>query len=360
LALGAELKNTVALGFDDEVVLSPHVGDLETPEALDGLLQVARVLPEYFARAPAVVAVDLHPDMHSTRLGRELAARRGVPAVAVQHHHAHAAACLAEHGVAEALALVFDGTGLGSDGAIWGGELLHVRPGGFVRAGTFAGVPLPGGDAAVRRPARQVVARLLACGAPIDDRLRARLGISDEELAVLVHQCRTGEGAPRTHAVGRAFDAFAALVGVAPAEVTYEGQAAVWLEAAARSFEAGGGAPPRLPWTVVEERGVVTVDLGPLFGEVAGLADPGARRAELAAGFQLAVASAAVELARRGAAATGLTTVALSGGVMQNRSLVERIVAELRREGYTVLLHRAVPPGDGGIAFGQAVVVGGG
>jgi hydrogenase maturation protein HypF len=360
LALGAELKNAVALGFDDEVVLSPHVGDLETPEALDGLLQVTRVLPEYFARPPAAVAVDLHPDMHSTRLGRELAARRGVPAVAVQHHHAHAAACLAEHGVAEALALVFDGTGLGSDGAIWGGELLHVRPGGFTRTGTFAGVPLPGGDAAVRRPARQVVARLLACDAPIDDRLRARLGISEEELAVLACQCRTGAGAPRSHAVGRAFDAFAALVGVAPAEVTYEGQAAMWLEAAARAFEAGGGAPPRLPWTVVEERGFATVDLGPLFGEVAGLADPGARRAELAAGFQLAVASAAVDLARRGAAVTGLTTVALSGGVMQNRSLVERIVAELRREGYTVLLHRAVPPGDGGIALGQAVVVGGG
>jgi hydrogenase maturation protein HypF len=292
--------------------------------------------------------------MHSTRLGRELAARRGVPAVAVQHHHAHAAACLAEHGVAEALALVFDGTGLGSDGAIWGGELLHVRPGGFTRTGTFAGFPLPGGDAAVRRPARQVVARLLACDAPIDDRLRARLGISEEELAVLACQCRTGAGAPRSHAVGRAFDAFAALVGVAPAEVTYEGQAAMWLEAAARAFEAGGGAPPRLPWTVVEERGFATVDLGPLFGEVAGLADPGARRAELAA------ASAAVDLARRGAAVTGLTTVALSGGVMQNRSLVERIVAELRREGYTVLLHRAVPPGDGGIALGQAVVVGGG
>lgn len=359
LALGAELKNTVALGFEDEVVLSPHVGDLETPEAVDGLIQAARILPEYLGREPEAVAVDLHPDMRSTRHGREIAERRGLPLVAVQHHHAHAAACLAEHGATEALALVFDGTGLGTDGSIWGGELLRVGPAGFVRLGTFAAVPLPGGDAAVRRPARQAAARLLAAGVSPDDRLCRRLGLGEEELAVLAYQCRTGANAPRTHAVGRAFDAFAALVGVAPREVTYEGQAAVWLEAAARAFAAAGGAAPRLPYRVAERDGLVVADLGPLFLETAALADAPARAGELAAGFHAAVAGAAVELVRRAGPAAGLRFVALSGGAMLNRILVDRLVAELQREGYTTLLHRAVPPGDGGIALGQAVVAGG-
>jgi len=358
LAMGAELKNAIALGFDDEVVVSPHVGDLETPEALDGLLEVVRVFPAYFAREPEVVAVDLHPDMHATRVGRELASRSGVPVVEVQHHHAHAAACMAEHGVEEALALVFDGTGLGPDGAIWGGELLHVTRAGFTREGTFAGVPLPGGDAAVRRPARQAVARLLAIGAPIGDGIRERLGMSEEDLAVLRYQCRTGAGAPMTHAVGRAFDAFAALVGVAPDVVTYEGQAAVWLEAAARAFARGGGVAPDLPYAVRADRGMVIADVGPMFAQVAAKPPSRDRAGALAAGFHKAVARAAIELVRR-AAAKGISTVALSGGVMLNRILVEQVVAGLRSEGYITLLHRAVPPGDGGIALGQAVVAGG-
>jgi hydrogenase maturation protein HypF len=318
-----------------------------------------RVFPAYFAREPEVVAVDLHPDMHATRVGRELASRLGVPVVEVQHHHAHAAACMAEHGVSEALALVFDGTGLGTDGAIWGGELLRVTPAGFTREGTFAGAPLPGGDAAVKRPARQVIARLLAQGARIDDRLLDRLGVSGPELAAIGYQCSSGDLAPTTHAVGRAFDAFAALVGVAPAAVTYEGQAAVWLEASARAFLGRGGVAPELPFDVRAEPGMAVADLASLFAEVAASDLPGDCAGELAAGFHRAVAGAAVELVRRAGAGSGLKTVALSGGVMLNRILVDQVVAGLLREGYITLLHRAVPPGDGGIALGQAVVAGG-
>jgi hydrogenase maturation protein HypF len=360
LAMGAELKNAVAIGFDDEVVVSPHVGDLETPEALDGLLEVIRVFPAYFARDPEVVAVDLHPDMHATRVGRELASLRSLPVTEVQHHHAHAASCMAEHGVDEALALVFDGTGLGTDGAIWGGELLHVTPAGFARVGTFSGVPLPGGDAALRRPARQAIARLIACGAGVDERLRARLGLSEAELAAVVYQCATAAGTPTTHAVGRAFDAFAALVGIAPDVVTYEGQAAVWLEAAARAFSARGGEAPALPYAVREERGMTVVDLGPMFAEVAAMEPPTDRGGELAAGFHRAIAFAAIDLVRRAPTGGRVTTVALSGGVMLNRILVDQIVAGLRRAGYITLLQRDVPPGDGGIALGQAMVAGGG
>jgi hydrogenase maturation protein HypF len=360
LAMGAELKNAIALGFDDTVVLSPHVGDLETPEALDGLMQVVQAFPAYFAQRPQAVAVDLHPDMRATRAGRDCAAQYHVPVVEVQHHHAHAASCLAEHGVREALALVFDGAGFGLDGSLWGGELLRVSPTGFTRQGTFAGVPLPGGDAAVRRPARQAAARLLAAGARVGDELRGRLGLSETELEALRYQCGALGRAPLTHAVGRAFDAFAALIGVAPGIVTYEGQAAVWLEAAARAFLAGGGVAPMLPYAVRTESGLAVVELGSLFAEVSALPAPGQRAGELAAGFHQAVAQAGLELISTVATATEVSTVALSGGVMVNRILVDQLVTGLRRMGITPLLHRAVPSGDGGIALGQVVVAGGG
>ncbi len=360
LAMGAQLKNAIALGFDDAVMLSPHVGDLETPEALDGLLQVVQVFPDYFARAPQAVAVDLHPDLRATRVGRDCAARYQVPVVEVQHHHAHAVACMAEHGVEEALALVFDGVGLGADGSLWGGELLYVSPTGFTRQGTFAGVPLPGGDAAVQRPARQAAARLLAAGVLVGDELRQRLGLSATELAAVRFQCGADGCPPVTHAVGRAFDAFAALIGVAPAVVTYEGQAAAWLEAVARAFLAAGGAAPTLPYAVGCRGGLVTVDLGPLFAEVAALSSPHQRAGELAAGFHGAIAQATLELVSAAAGAREVRAVALSGGVMVNRILVEALVAGLRRLGFSPLLHRTVPPGDGGVALGQAVVAGGG
>lgn len=175
LAMGAELKNAVAVGFDNRVVISPHVGDLETPEALDGLERVARSLPLFLERRIEMVAVDMHPDMHATLLGRRLAAEGGLPVVEVQHHHAHAAAALAEHGLSCGLALVMDGTGLGPDGNIWGAELLAVDPAGYRRLASFAPVALPGGDAGVMRPARQLIARWIDAGIELTEaRLRMR------------------------------------------------------------------------------------------------------------------------------------------------------------------------------------------
>ncbi|MCL4235050.1 MAG: carbamoyltransferase HypF, partial [Deltaproteobacteria bacterium] len=178
LAMGAELKNTIAVGFEDRVVSSPHVGDLETPEAIDALTRLTRELPAFLHREPEVVAVDLHPDMHATRIGEDRARELGIGVVRVQHHHAHAAGALAEHGLDAGLALVFDGTGYGADGHIWGAELLCVEPNGFARLATFAPVPLPGGDAAVVGAAGLVVGRAAMLGISIDDRARERLGVS--------------------------------------------------------------------------------------------------------------------------------------------------------------------------------------
>ncbi|RMF75197.1 MAG: carbamoyltransferase HypF, partial [Acidobacteria bacterium] len=217
LAMGAEIKNAIAVGWGREIVLSPHVGDLETPEALDGLQTVVDRLPRFLGREPEAVAVDLHPDMHATRLGRALAAERGLPVVAVQHHVAHAAAGLAEHGGERLLALVFDGTGLGPDGRVWGAEAIEIaRDGSWRRLATFAPVPLPGGDAAVREPRRQLVARWLAAGLDPDPSWGDRLDARDEEIGAWRIQIERGLNCPWTHAAGRLFDAFAAALGIAP------------------------------------------------------------------------------------------------------------------------------------------------
>lgn len=360
LALGAELKNTIALGFEGEVVLSPHIGDLETPEACDGLEQVVQRLPAFLGREAEVVAVDLHPDMHATRLGRAYAAERGLALVAVQHHHAHAAAALAEFGLEAAVALVFDGTGLGPDGMIWGGEALVVDRGGFRRTGTFTPVPLPGGDAAVRRPARQVVARLQAAGQPPEEALLARLGVAAGEAEVWALQARRGLNAPFTHAVGRVFDAFSALLGLVAGEITHEGQAAIRLEARARAEHRSAGAAPVPAFSMREDQsGMLIVDPAPAFAALAEERKKGAAGRGWALGFHRELARAARALARHALRGAPGLPVVLSGGVFMNRLLVETLAELLARDGIAVRLPERVPVNDGGIALGQAWIAGG-
>jgi len=357
LAMGAELKNAVAVGLDDRVVLSPHVGDIETPEALDGLERAARTLPRFLACRPEAVAVDLHPDMQATRLGRRLAGEWGVPVVEVQHHHAHAAAALAEHGLEEGLALVMDGTGLGPDGAVWGAELLLVRPGGFRRLATFAPVPLPGGDAAVLRPARQVVARWFAAGIETSPGMAARIGATPEEAGVWLQQCARGLNAPLTHAAGRLFDAFSVALGFAPQTVTYEGQTAVRLEAAARRAGGDDGGV-RVPFAAAERDGLLVVDWSEAFRLLADPAAAAGREAQWALAVHRAVAEAAGIMIDFGLSQAAADCVALTGGVWMNRILNDLLVPRLSGAGVRVLLHRRVPPNDGCIALGQAVVAG--
>jgi len=356
LAMGAELKNTVAVGYDRSIVLSPHVGDLETPEAVDGLNTVACSLPRFLDRTPQLIAVDLHPDMHSTRLGERLARELDVPILRVQHHHAHAAACLAEHGRDEGIALVFDGTGYGPDGTIWGAELLHVTPGTIERLGTFAPVHLPGGDAAVRHPVRQLVARWLAANADLPANRLHELGVTAESAEVWHRQCEQDLNAPLTHAAGRLFDAFSAALGIAPGTVTYEGQAAIRLEA-----EASRSTDPQvseLPYATAENDGLFTVDWSPAF--LALLSEPPnpARAPTLAMAAHRAIATAAVDMIRYALDRTGAGTVALSGGVFMNRILTRLLREALEALGVEMLLHRTTPPNDGAIAFGQAVLAG--
>ncbi|MFZ4394804.1 MAG: carbamoyltransferase HypF [Kiritimatiellia bacterium] len=378
LAMGAELKNAIAMGYADRVIASPHIGDLEAPEAVDSLRQVADALPRFVNRVPECVAVDLHPDMHSTRIGREIARCLGVPVREVQHHHAHAAACLGEHGLQQGLALVFDGTGLGTDGHIWGAELLEVRDDTCHRLASFAGVPLPGGDAAVQRPARQLAGRCVAAGIELPVAWRAELGITDEEWQVWRQQCVAGVQAPITHAAGRLFDAFAAALGLASRNTTYEGQSAIRLEAAARRFIIGTPLPT-IPYRATREGDMLWIDWSDAFrlllveasslpgrdGFTPSIGRPkavptgsGSAATSWAYAAHVAIAAAGAEMVRDGIEATTHRVVALSGGVFMNRILTALLVPQLEALGLTVLQHRHTPPNDGCIAIGQALVAG--
>ena len=358
LAMGADMKNAVGMGYDRKVVLSPLIGPLDTSEAVEQCEQVAAGLPGLLGRIPDTVAIDLHPDMHSSRFGRKFASDRALPLKEVQHHHAHAAACLAENGVLDGLVLVMDGTGWGGDGTIWGAELLEVKEGGtFRRLASFAPVPLPGGDAAVRRPARQLIGRWIQAGIELTDQRLMTLGVTHEEAGVWAQQCLRQLNAPLTHAAGRLFDSVSALLGLAPRDITSEGQPAILLEAAAREWS--GGDIPVLPFDIREENSLLLIDWAPTFRKLSDLAEVRQNPFQWAMAFHAAVARAAGVMIEYGLSKAPGCRVGLSGGVFLNQILTERLCRHLECAGVTVLRHHVTPPGDGCIALGQAVVAGG-
>jgi hydrogenase maturation protein HypF len=351
LAVGAQQKNAFCLGRGAEATLGPHVGDLdglETYAAFEGA--IAR-LEAFLALRPEVVACDLHPLYLSTRYARERAAALGARLVQVQHHHAHAVAALAEHGLeGPALALAWDGTGLGTDGAAWGGELLLVERGRFERLATFRPIPLAGGDRAIREPWRVALAALLdACGdeAPLEA-LPLFAKVAPAELAVVRRMLAAGVNAPPAHGAGRAFDAAGALVLARPTS-RHEAQVAMALEAAAV-----GEAPP-YRFEIDERRPVAELDLRPAWRALAADLVRGVAAGLVAARFHATLVAGGAELVRRAARRTGRLPVLLTGGCFQNARLAEGLLGALSGA-FEVYPHREVPPGDGGLALGQAVV----
>jgi hydrogenase maturation protein HypF len=342
LALGAELKSTVALTLGTDVVASHHIGDLAHLATYRSFLQAIDHLQGLYGVTPEVVAHDLHPEYLSTKLAADL----DLPTVGVQHHHAHIAACMTEHGRSEpVLGVAFDGLGYGPDGTLWGGELLVADLCRAERVGHIAPLAMPGGVAAIREPWRMGVAWAHRAGvaAPFaDDRYDAVLDLVAREQG------------PTTTSVGRLFDAIAALLGLAPA-VSYEAQAAVELEALSRSVPRQQAAP--LPTDLVRDAGgIVLMDPAPLVAALVEARAAGADRARLAAGFHEAIGRAAAEAAIEAARRHDLDTVALSGGVFQNQRLVAVVEEALAASGLAVLVHHVVPPNDGGISIGQAAV----
>jgi hydrogenase maturation protein HypF len=288
------------------------------------------------------VAHDLHPDMLSTRFALE---REGARHVAVQHHHAHLAACLAEHGeTGPAVGAIYDGFGLGSDGTAWGGELLVGDLRGFERAGSLWPVALPGGDRAAREPWRMACSWLVAAGAEDPPPLA---GVDPARWRAVAQMARTGTAAPPTTSAGRLFDAVAALCGIR-SEVTYEGQAAAELEAACDPNHHDAYDLPVTPSLILDAR--------PMIRSVAADVAAGVAVSVVAARFHNSLAAATAEAVERVAGERGLGTAVLSGGVFQNRVLLEGVADRLDRAGLRVLIPVRLPPNDGGISYGQAAV----
>lgn len=357
LAMGAELKNTIAIGRNDHVVLSPHIGDLDTLEAVESQKNIARCLPEFLNCIPERIAVDLHPDMHSTRLGHKLSMQMGIPTVEVQHHHAHAAACMAEHDCQDALALIFDGTGLGTDETIWGAELLHVTRSSYKRCATFKPAHLPGGDAAVTQPARQLIARWLAAGVDITENHAQQFGVTPGEINVWSQQMSRNINTPLSRSAGRLFDAFSVALGIAPSRTSYDGQPAIRLESEAARCRTTSDLP-EIPYDSVETNGLLQIDWQNAFVRLQDVRVAPDNRSEWALAVHYAIANAACEMIEFAASGSGCRTVVLSGGVFMNRILADRVAQQVRSTGLIVLEHQLVPPNDGGISLGQAVIAG--
>jgi hydrogenase maturation protein HypF len=349
LAFGGHLKAAVAAGGGCGLVTSQHLGDLDGAPARDAYAAAATDLPRLHRAVPRLAVRDLHPDYASSHA----AEASGLPVVPVQHHVAHAAGCLAEHGLAPpALGVCWDGSGYGADGTVWGGEFLHLTRSGWRRVARLRPFPLPGGDAAVREPRRAAIGLLHeAFGeawagrtdlAPLSD-------FGPEELAVLRRMLSRGLNTPRASSAGRLFDAVAALCGLRQRS-GYEGQAAAELEAAAA--DAPAGAPYPLPLRPSDEaEGPLNLDWQPALTAILADLSTGAGAATVSRRFHDVLAEAIVAVARR----AGEPRVVLTGGCFQNVRLAETTAARLRAAGFEPLQHRVIPPNDGGLAFGQAV-----
>jgi hydrogenase maturation protein HypF len=366
----------VALNLGRNVLISQHIGDMETPQARDAFEGVIGDLLRMCEAEPVAVAHDLHPDYPSTGWARESVAEggslSGLPLIAVQHHHAHLASCLAENRVeGPALGVTWDGTGYGADGSVWGGEFLLGDAGAFERVAHLRPFRLPGGDAAVKAPRRVAVALLWELyGEAMWERrdLPAVAGISEADARLFTRMLAKGVNSPVTTSAGRLFDAVAALADLRQ-EISYEGQAAMQLEFVSDPQERGAypleivdSAERVVHQPVTEDApipasGCLVIDWRPLVAEV--LADWSAGRGAdiIGARFHNALVETIVQVADRvGESCVGESRVALSGGCFQNRRLTEGCIRRLRRAGHEVLVHRRVPANDGGISLGQVAV----
>ncbi len=354
LAVGGELKNTFCLTRDRYAFLSQHIGDMENAETLQSFEQNAAHMARLFRVQPSIIVHDQHPDYLSTRWALRHTGD-GQQRLAVQHHHAHIAAVLADNeldGARPVIGLAYDGTGYGDDGAIWGGEALIADYRHYRRAAHLEYLPLPGGDAATRRPWRIAVGyaaalRLDVAGLPF---LRQADPREVEVVRTLVSRRLN---TPSTSSLGRLFDAVAALAGVR-GEVSYEAQAAIELEALAATR--GALDQPAYPYRLEEVDSVILVRVAELLEAVIHDVASGVATQIIAARFHQAVAAYSVELCRRLRAQTGLEGVALGGGVWQNLTLLRLVRAGLEASGFTVYTARQVPANDGGLALGQAAI----
>jgi len=355
LAVGGHHKNTFCLLREGEAILSQHIGDLDTEEVLEYFGRAIQHFERLFEVKPEVVAHDLHPGYLSTQYAQAL---EGVRLVPVQHHHAHVVSVMAEVGLpGPVIGVSYDGTGYGADGTAWGGEILIADRREFTRAMHLLPVPIPGGEGAIRRPARMALSHLIAAFGEkgLEKARRLIPHLSETEARVVARQIKRGINCPLTSSMGRFFDAVAALLG-ASEEATYEGQPAMELEAMCGGGGAGGKLLPYEFGPYPYEPGDGIIDPRPTVRAIVGELERGAPVAEMAARFHETVAAFTIEACNRLHAEGAPADVVLCGGVMQNARLLGRLVEGLMEAGLRPHLHQEVPPNDGGLSLGQAVV----
>ena len=350
LATGGELKNTFCVTREDYAFLSQHIGDMENFETLSSFENSVSHFENLFRIKPKRLAYDLHPNYLATRYAVQRSQKEGIIAVGVQHHHAHIAACMAENqlpGDQPVLGVAFDGTGFGTDGAIWGGEFLICTYGHFERFAHLAYVPLPGGDTAVRHPCRMALSHLHRAGVQWSSKLPCVAAVRDVERSVIAHQIRTGLNSPPTSSMGRLFDAVASLLDIRQT-VNYEGQAAIELESVCDPEELSRFALPPCSETSIE--------VSSLFPKILNDMEKSVPVPIVSAKFHNSLATLVLTVAQRIRRERRIREVLLSGGVFQNVTLLKRTLDLLREADFVVYTHRLVPPNDGGISLGQAMV----
>ncbi|MBZ0256399.1 carbamoyltransferase HypF [bacterium] len=365
IALGAHLKNTVALNRNGQAFLSQHIGDLETPSAHEAFYEIAGTFQRVYELQPDEAACDLHPDYLSSRYAHGF----NLPVTQVQHHYAHAAACMAEHGLdGPALALSWDGTGLGTDGTIWGGEYLLCDWSGFHRAAHLRTFPLPSGDAAVKEPRRAALGLLYELWGETafeHHELACVQSFNENELRTLKQMLCKNLNCPRTSSLGRLFDGFSSLMGLRQS-VSFEGQGAMELEWAmgdlqtneAFSFEvqeqgpAAWMAPDGALLQGREPLPAYQINWGPMIEAALQHKRDGVSVAEIAARFHNTIIETALAVAQR----VGVQPIVLTGGCFQNAYLSERVAQRLQQAGFTVYQHQQLPPNDGGLSYGQLAI----
>jgi hydrogenase maturation protein HypF len=351
LAVGGHLKSVFTLARGRFAYQSQHLGDLENLTGLEFFTESLAHLMHTFEIEPQAVVHDLHPGYLSTTWAKKWAADHSVPAIAVQHHHAHIAACMAEHAIeGPVIGLALDGTGYGTDGRIWGGEVLIAHSDHFERFAHLDYVALPGGDAAVREPWRVAFAHLAAAGFS-EDEAKQLVGASEQEARLLSRMIERGINAPLTSSLGRLFDAASAVV-LRRRKVDYEAQAAIELEGFAENEADRLRRMDYVP--ALFDGGILKVDC--LWNALVEDLRRGVSPARIAAQFHSGVAEGFIWAAGRARAETGITKVVMSGGCMHNRRLSRSLREGLEEEGFEIHMHRRVSPGDGGLSYGQAAI----
>ena len=344
------MKSTFCLTNGATAHVSQYLGDMEHLKALEVLDRSVQHYLDLFRIAPEAIACDKHPNYYTSIWAKQFAREHGLPLLEVQHHHAHITSLCAEQQWEQpVIGVCFDGTGYGTDRAIWGGEFLCCSEGEFTRAAHLKYVPLSGGDASIKRPYRVALAHLNEAGIDWCESCASVQACPAEELTILHRQLEQNINCVPTSSMGRLFDAVASLLGISQ-QVTYEGQAAIEMEAVCRredlgsySFDLIAGEP-----LLIDPQNVLRAVLDDL---AQGVAKPA-----VASRFHRAVAQMVADVCRSIRATTQLTTVTLSGGVFQNLWLLHATVELLEAQGFQVLVHRTVPANDGGISLGQAVI----